>query len=130
MTLDEGQALLGPIEAVLRRLRQASRPADAALLEYVQRLLCGLGGGAPADLADASAAAHTAATPWHGQAITNKEMRVLELLAEGDSNRAMAAKLFVAESTVRTHLRSISIKLAARNRTQAVSIARRHGLLR
>ncbi len=58
-------------------------------------------------------------------ALTSKEIQVLELLAQGYSNDAMAGKLFVSESTVRTHLRNINVKLRAGNRTQALVIARR-----
>jgi LuxR family maltose regulon positive regulatory protein len=57
-------------------------------------------------------------------------MRVLKLLAEGYSNSAIAEKLFVSDSTVRTHLRNINMKLSASNRTQAVSLARKYGLIR
>ena len=127
LILDEGTAVAGPIHAVLQNLRKKSGPEDPILLEYVQRLLAALGSDA---LADGSGQASAAAAPWQGESMTSKEMRVLNLLAEGYSNGAMAEKLFVAESTVRTHLRSINMKLAAQNRTQAVSIARRHGLLR
>ncbi len=62
--------------------------------------------------------------------LTRKEIRVLQLLAEGYSNTAMAEKLFVSDSTVRTHLRNINTKLGARSRTQAVAIGRRLGLIR
>ena len=51
------------------------------------------------------------------------------LLAEGHANRVIARRLFVTESTVKTHLRSISAKLGATNRTHAVAIARRRGLI-
>ena len=61
--------------------------------------------------------------------LTKKEMDVLTVLAMGLSNVAMAEKLFVSESTVRTHLRNINSKLNARNRTEAVNIARQIGLL-
>jgi LuxR family maltose regulon positive regulatory protein len=61
--------------------------------------------------------------------LTPKEQKVLQLLAEGYSNVAMAERLFVSETTVRTHLRNISAKLHASNRTQAVAIARQLGLL-
>lgn len=63
-------------------------------------------------------------------ALTPKEMQVLTLLAEGLSNIAMSERLFVSESTVRTHLRSINLKLDAGNRTEAVMIARRAGLIK
>ena len=56
-------------------------------------------------------------------------MRILGLLAEGYSNIALADKLFVSKSTVRTHLRNINVKLDAQSRTQAVAIARRRGLI-
>ena len=62
-------------------------------------------------------------------ALTSKEIQVLELLAQGYSNDAMASKLFVSESTVRTHLRNINVKLQAGNRTQALVIARRLKLI-
>ena len=64
------------------------------------------------------------------EALTRKELRVLQLLAAGYSNSAMAEKLFVSDSTVRTHLRNINLKLGARSRTQAVALARRLGLMR
>ena len=61
--------------------------------------------------------------------LTPKELQVLSLLSEGLSNIAMAERLFVSESTVRTHLRSINLKLNAGNRTEAVIIARGMGLV-
>ncbi|MFT3818906.1 MAG: LuxR C-terminal-related transcriptional regulator [Rubrivivax sp.] len=64
------------------------------------------------------------------EALTPKEIRLLQLLAEGYSNRALTEKLFVSDSTVRTHLRNINGKLGANNRTQAVAMARRLGLIR
>lgn len=61
--------------------------------------------------------------------LTRKELRILTLLAEGYSNSAMAEKLFVSDSTVRTHLRHINRKLGTGSRTQAVAIARKLGLV-
>ena len=62
--------------------------------------------------------------------LTRKDIRVLPLLAEGYSNSAMAEKLFVSDSTERTHLRNINMKLNAKSRTQAVAIARRLAVIR
>jgi LuxR family maltose regulon positive regulatory protein len=62
--------------------------------------------------------------------LTPKEIRLLQLLAEGYSNRALTEKLFVSDSTVRTHLRHINGKLGASSRTQAVAMARRLGVIR
>ena len=63
------------------------------------------------------------------EVLTPKEVRVLLQLAEGHSNRVIAERMFVSESTVKTHLRSINAKLCAENRTHAVAIARRLGIL-
>jgi LuxR family maltose regulon positive regulatory protein len=61
--------------------------------------------------------------------LTRKEIQVLEMLALGYSNNAIADKLFVSESTVRTHLRNINTKLHTSNRTQALVTARGMGLI-
>ena len=56
-----------------------------------------------------------------------REREVLELLAAGLSNREIGERLFVSESTVRTHARTLYAKLGARRRTEAVRIARERG---
>lgn len=61
--------------------------------------------------------------------LTRKELEILELLTRGYSNIAMAQHLFISESTVRTHLRSINHKLSASSRTQAIAIALKLGLV-
>jgi LuxR family transcriptional regulator, maltose regulon positive regulatory protein len=63
------------------------------------------------------------------EGLTRKEVQILELLAQGFSNDAMAEKLFISESTVRTHLRSINTKLHASNRIHALAIARQRHLV-
>lgn len=67
----------------------------------------------------------------HGlEPLTPKEQRILNLLSEGHSNSALAQKLFVSTSTVRTHLRNINAKLNVRSRTEAVAVGRKIGALR
>jgi len=61
--------------------------------------------------------------------LSERELEVLALLAAGKSNREIARELFVALSTVKTHVKNIYGKLDVRNRTQAVSRARALGLL-
>jgi LuxR family maltose regulon positive regulatory protein len=56
--------------------------------------------------------------------LSPREIEVLGLLETGLRNNEMAKKLFVSETTVRTHLRSINAKLGAHSRTEAVSLAR------
>lgn len=62
-------------------------------------------------------------------ALSAREAQILELLSVGLSNVKIAESIFVTETTVRAHLRKINVKLGASNRTQAVSIARRLGLI-
>jgi len=61
--------------------------------------------------------------------ITRRELEVLELIAEGLSNREIAGKLFVSENTVKTHSSRVFDKLGARRRTQAVQLGKELGLL-
>ena len=61
--------------------------------------------------------------------LTERERQVLELVAEGASNVRIAQRLYLAEGTVKNHLSVIMDKLEASNRTQAVAIARRRGLI-
>jgi ATP/maltotriose-dependent transcriptional regulator MalT len=61
--------------------------------------------------------------------ITRREMEILELVAQGLSNREIAEKLFVSENTVKTHCSRAFDKLGARRRTEAVQLGKRAGLL-
>ena len=56
--------------------------------------------------------------------ISNREYEVLEQIANGLSNKEIADKLFVSESTVKTHVSNIFLKLDAQRRTQAIQIAK------
>jgi DNA-binding NarL/FixJ family response regulator len=61
--------------------------------------------------------------------LTPRETEVLELLAEGLPNRAIASRLAISEQTVKFHVAAISGKLGASNRTDAVRRAVRRGLI-
>ena len=61
--------------------------------------------------------------------ITPREMEILELIAQGLSNREIAEKLFVSENTVKTHSSRVFDKLGAKRRTQAVQLGKELGLL-
>jgi DNA-binding NarL/FixJ family response regulator len=61
--------------------------------------------------------------------LTPRELEVLARLAAGQTNRQIAAALFVTERTVKFHVSAILAKLGAANRTEAVAIANAHGLL-
>jgi DNA-binding NarL/FixJ family response regulator len=64
-----------------------------------------------------------------GEALTPRELEVLQALAGGLTNRAIARKLSVSENTVKFHVSSILTKLDAASRAEAVALAARRGLL-
>ena len=63
------------------------------------------------------------------ESLTHREQEVLELLAEGLPNKAIAAQLGISDQTVKFHVAAIIAKLAATNRTDAVRRAIRRGLV-
>ena len=60
---------------------------------------------------------------------TNREIEVLQLVAEGLVNREIGQKLFLSEETVKSHIRHILAKLQARSRAHAVAVGFRRGLI-
>jgi DNA-binding NarL/FixJ family response regulator len=92
---------------------------------------------AAARASDVDADAILLASPTHGEddeealnePLTPREVQVVELLAEGLPNKAIAARLGISDQTVKFHLASISSKLGAANRTDAVRRAVRRGLI-
>ena len=63
------------------------------------------------------------------EALTEREIEVLRHVAEGYRNRDIAARLFISEETVKVHIKHVMDKLSASDRTQAVAIAVRRGII-
>ena len=63
------------------------------------------------------------------ESLTARELDVLKMLAAGKSNKEIALKLSITETTVKSHLRSIFTKLGVLSRTEAVTVATRRGLV-
>lgn len=63
------------------------------------------------------------------EALTVREIEVLQLVAAGSRNRDIAKRLFISEETVKVHVKHIMEKLGANDRTQAVSISVRRGII-
>jgi two-component system NarL family response regulator len=62
--------------------------------------------------------------------LTPRELSSLRLLAEGKANKEIAEELEISERTVKTHLGHLFEKLGVTNRTEAVKVATRRGLVR
>jgi LuxR family transcriptional regulator, maltose regulon positive regulatory protein len=124
---DEGapmSALLGRLVAAQRSDRNA---AGGVPLAYLGRLLRAFGDkatpGAP------PSRGRGVGIPGLVEALSERELEVLRLVAAGKPNREIAAELYVALDTVKKHLTHIFEKLGAANRTQATARARELGLL-
>jgi len=64
-----------------------------------------------------------------GEALSPREIDVLQRMAVGKSNKEIGAELFISEGTVKTHIKSIFSKLDVVSRTEAVATATRRGLI-
>ena len=63
------------------------------------------------------------------EALTGREVEILQQVAEGNRNRDIAERLFISEGTVKVHIKHIMEKLGANDRTQAITIAVRRGII-
>lgn len=63
------------------------------------------------------------------EALTARELEVLQQVAGGNRNRDIASRLYIAEETVKVHVKHIMEKLGAKDRTEAVAIALRRGII-
>ena len=116
---DEGPAMA----ALLGRLIAAQRTGQAAAgvpLGYLARLQRAFGSGRPANGPVPAGIV---------EPLTSRELEVLEMLAAGRSNQAIARELVVALDTVKKHVGHVLAKLGAANRTEAVARAREMSLI-
>ncbi len=108
-----------PPEEMLQAIRTVHRGDAVIAPSSTKRLLAHLSGVLPDP---------DRATPAILETLTEREREVLILIAKGRSNQEIAADLFVAEATVKTHVGRVLAKLGARDRVQAVVIAYETGL--
>jgi DNA-binding NarL/FixJ family response regulator len=102
-----------PRDELVRAVRSAHKGEAVLAPSVAQRLLGKLREPAPAAV----------------DGLTDRELEVLRLVADGSTNREAARKLFISEATVKTHLLHLYAKLGVRDRAAAVGEAYRRGLL-
>ena len=73
--------------------------------------------------------AENLAEHFNGDGLSEREIEVLRRMAEGDRNRDIGEQLAISEQTVKVHIRHIMDKLGAKDRTQAVAIGLRRGVI-
>jgi DNA-binding NarL/FixJ family response regulator len=122
--------LVGPPEE--RRRLRARLPADIEIVGEASSAASARRLHGDVD-AEALVTSTTTADPREGEEIqeplTPRELEVLGLMAEGLSNKTIAARLSISDQTVKFHVASIGGKLNALNRTDAVRRAVRRGLI-
>ncbi|MFB3978552.1 MULTISPECIES: response regulator [Microbacterium] len=103
---------------------------DALLAPEVTRRVIARFAGAGAEAVASTPAPRAATAEPLGLAepLTEREAEVLRLVAQALSNAEIAARLYIGEATVKTHVSNVLQKLGARDRVQAVVLAHRHGL--
>jgi LuxR family maltose regulon positive regulatory protein len=114
--LDEGDAMAELLSAAAA---QGIRP------DYVNRLLTAFKG----EMQDERPKASIAGSSFIIEPLSQRELEILKLIAQGLSNREIGERLFLALDTVKGHNRKIFDKLQAQSRTEAVARARELGLL-
>jgi DNA-binding NarL/FixJ family response regulator len=106
----------------IRQALQAVASGEAAIDPSVQRQLVDAVAGVDLPLLEPPP------PPELPDGLTRREAQVLTLIAEGLSNAEIAAELFVAEATVKSHINHVFTKTGVRDRAQAVTYAYRQGL--
>lgn len=101
----------------------------AEILAAVEAAASGLAVLEPRDLDGLLRSARPAIASHEVSALTARELEVLRMIAEGAANKTIAWKLNIAEKTVKAHVAAILGKLNASNRTEAVSIGVRKGMI-
>ena len=119
--VDEGSRCL----LLLKRLAESRTVRfDSDVTIYLQTLINAFQPGGSAEVPPLGVAFKSAV-----EAISQRELQILERLAQGYSNLAVAQQLSLSANTVKWHLRQIYDKLGAKNRNEAVFLARQRGLL-
>lgn len=139
LTVEEADAMLAALTRAGRAVSREHAPGPAPIAtapspewapDTASPAAAPLDGISSHDESQATAGAPPSEmVPIPAEPLSDREREVLSLLATGQSNKEIAARLVVSVGTVKTHTNNIYRKLGARNRTEAVATARSHRLL-
>jgi LuxR family maltose regulon positive regulatory protein len=120
--------LLHPVPALLER-QARHRTAHAALIAEILGLLAGPPGGTGGGQPPVKRGGLGGPSPRLTEPLSGSELRVLRYLPTNLTTPEIAAELYVSRNTVKTHVRSLYLKLGTHRRAEAVEFARDLGLL-
>ncbi len=124
------QHLLQPLALLQQRLGPASAaPAQRELRELAERLHAFTQQTIEALQRPSTRGVQDTPFRYPASLLTPRELEVLELLKQGKTNKAIAGELFISERTVKFHVSTILDKLGAGNRTEAVQVAMKRGII-
>jgi DNA-binding NarL/FixJ family response regulator len=112
-------------------IREVARGGSVIDPKVVEALVSALGNLVPEreEVPTITARTVSARDQSHIESLTERELEVLQLIAQGDSNQEIARRLVVSLATVKTHVNHVFAKLDAESRVQVVARARARGLL-
>ena len=122
--IDEGEMVRGLLEDCLR-----NKSMTIPVASYIEEILAAYSlAGADCAATDTSPS-QAQGRQVHVEALSKRELEVLQLISVGKTNNEIAEQLFIAKATVKFHVSNILGKLNATNRTLAVATARNSGLI-
>jgi LuxR family maltose regulon positive regulatory protein len=107
----------------LGRLLIERQPHDHKLFNYADKLLAAFPSKAQSEIGDERS------SHLQSEILTSRELEIIQLIADGLTNEAIATRLYLSLYTVKAHVRNIFAKLDVANRTRAVARARELGIL-
>jgi LuxR family maltose regulon positive regulatory protein len=124
--VDEGPAI-AKLLAEARPVGATDAPRSSKQTAFVDQVLKSMNWSGPVTVGGTTADAGLQSVLI--EPLSHRELEVLRMLDLGCSNKGIGERLFISENTVKVHLRNVNAKLAVGSRTQAVSAARRLGII-
>lgn len=126
LMLDSGVALLPILQSAKTKYQNRG---EALKMDFIEQVSSELSLSTDNHSASTPAAQIHTTTPPLIENLSTREIEILELLANGESNSVVSNHLLISENTVKWHIKNLYSKLGVKNRTSAVVIAQQHGII-